>query len=264
MMTIGSAFGTPYHGPTPTSPPPPTDEFPQTGYCKEETDSRPRDHGQTPNVAEPRLKKKVPLKPPQYKTMPSALGRWCHEDLDDTLNKTAAVAPLCHTLDYRLDQSDRQEHPCLTDAWYNQPNEWDQRPDDCHPYYKGKLFEQNIRKEEDMHENDMFDVNEILKNANAIEVIHGNTLTENLYENVITLRDDKKTQNLNPAFRQSVGSYIDMTASPDGEEYVLMKITLTKSAASEICRKARLRGLSCTSEVLNAYIMDKQTNSSVD
>ncbi|KAK3610125.1 hypothetical protein CHS0354_039905 [Potamilus streckersoni] len=264
VMTIGSAFGTPYHGPTPTSPPPPTDDLiTHTGYCREESDG-PKDHGQTPNLAaETRFKKKIPLKPPQYKTLPSALERRCLEELDDALNNTASVGPLCRTLDYRLDQSDRQEHPSLTDAWYNQPDEWNRHPDDCRPYYMGKLSDQNINKE-DIQGNDVFDVNEILENANAIEVVQETTLTENMYENLVSLREGKKSQNLNPAFRQSIQSYIDMTASPDGEEYVQMKITLTKSAASEICRKARLCGMSCTSEVFNGSVMDKPTNTSVD
>ncbi|KAL3880059.1 hypothetical protein ACJMK2_032330 [Sinanodonta woodiana] len=265
MITIGSAFDSPHHGPTPPPPPPPPKEAIHTDSKTVGTDGYPKDSGQTSNLAEPCVKKKVPLIPPHSKTLPNVLGRRFPDDFDEEYDNIAAVGPLFHTLDYRLDQPKRRDHPGLLDAGYNRPDGWHYHPDDQNPYYVGKISDlQSLRSyEDDINGNNILNVNDILMNANAIEVIHETTLPENMNEQTASANDDDNVPTyLKSIFRQSLSSYTDMASSLTGDDYVQMKITLSRLAASEICRKARLRGIKCNSEVLFGHVMDKPTNSS--
>ncbi|KAK3581479.1 hypothetical protein CHS0354_031812 [Potamilus streckersoni] len=255
-MTIGSAFDSSSHGPTPPLPPPPTKKISHTVYADERTDS---DYKGCPQT----------LLPPHSKTLPNVYGKRCPKYVDNEYDVMKDVEPLHHTLDYHLDQTNRLCQLGLTDARCKQPSWWDQQTDDYRHYSLGKITDvQSLTREENTNDNSILVINEILENAEAIQVSHETTLSENLFQELVSTKENDTIQkHFNPILDGDNASYIDMTAAQtlsDEEENVQMKITLKRSAAVEICRKARLRGISCTSEVMYRRVIDTPTKFSVD
>ncbi|KAL3842663.1 hypothetical protein ACJMK2_020653 [Sinanodonta woodiana] len=272
-MTIGSAFRTPSHGPTPPLPPPPTNEIHHSFYVDETTDSDSIDPPQSPIQ-------------PHFKTFPCISRRVCPNYIANEFSIDNDMEPLYHTQDYHLGNTDRLCQSGLTDAWCRQRS---QHTDDYRHYSLGKITDrhyslgkitdghyslgkitdaQSLTSEENINDNNRIIINEILENAEAIQVTHETTSTENVYQELVSEKeDDTMPKNPNPCLDGDNACYIDMTAKPtfpDEEVNVHMKITLNRSAAVEICRKATLRGISCTSELMYGHVINTPPKFSVD